>query len=578
MTWRPDRQNKRVASAQSGVRARPRQLPMQNEAIPHAVDELDTRPISLARPILVIDDVPANLYAMEVALAPLKRNVITASSGREALAHLLERDFALVLLDVQMPEMDGLETAALIRTRERTKHLPIIFVTAHRDSPETMRRAYQLGAVDFLYKPIEPEILIAKASVFVTLQDQAEELVSERLRRDFEEARRDYETQALRRQMEQEQAQVSALAAVDRRKDDFLAILAHELRNPLAPIRTAIELLRDHRDHPERFDKAVDVLDRQSRQLARLVDDLLDISRIKANKIELRREIHDLREIIETSITTSRPRIEERRHSLSVQLPESPIPVDADHVRVTQIITNLLNNAARYTEPGGRISVSCDVVGHTATITVADNGIGILPELQDSMFDMFVQERVRSDGSGGLGLGLALARQLAEMHGGAIRVRSEGRGKGSRFEVALPLSAAELAAPERPSQPSFALPKRVVVIDDNADARELLCDMLTSHGHLVMSAADGRDGLALIQEQRPDVAIVDLGLPGIDGLSIARMLRELCPDLQARLVALTGYGHENDRERSRAAGFDWHLVKPASIAEILASLGDYTLS
>lgn len=549
---------------------------MQTEAIPQAVDELDTRPVSLARPILVIDDVPANLYAMEVALAPLKRNVITASSGREALAHLLEREFALVLLDVQMPEMDGLETAALIRTRERTKHLPIIFVTAHRDSPETVRRAYALGAVDFLFKPIEPDVLIAKASVFVTLQDQAEELAAERLRRDFEEARREYETQALRRQMEQEQAQLAALAEMDRRKDDFLAILAHELRNPLAPIRTAIELLRDH---PERFEKAVDVLDRQSRQLARLVDDLLDVSRIKANKIELRREIYDLREIIDASISTSRPRIEERRHTLHVELPRTPIPVDADHVRVTQIITNLLNNAARYTEPGGRITVTCEAVGHTATVCVADTGIGIEPVLQESMFEMFVQERVRSDGSGGLGLGLALARQLAEMHGGSIHVHSEGRGKGSRFEVAFPTLDVEIAAPERPSQPlSSALPLRAVVIDDNADARELLCEMLTSQGHVVMSASDGRDGLALIQAQRPDVAIVDLGLPGIDGLSLARALRESCPDLHTRLVALTGYGHENDRERTRAAGFDWHLVKPASMADILASLGAVELS
>ncbi len=565
------RHQKRVTRARSSVHASPH--PMQLDAIPHTVDELDTRPLSLARPILVIDDVPANLCAMEVALAPLKRTIITASSGREALAHLLDRDFALVLLDVQMPEMDGLETAALIRTRERTKHLPIIFVTAHRDSPEIVRQAYLLGAVDFLYKPIEPEILIAKASVFVTLQDQAEELAAERLRRDFEEARREYETQALRRQMEQEQAQLTALAEMDRRKDDFLAILAHELRNPLAPIRTAIELLRGR---PDRFDKAVDVLDRQSRQLARLVDDLLDVSRIKANKIELRREIHDLREIIEASIATSKPRIDERKHRLELELPATPVPVHADHVRVTQIITNLLNNAARYTDPGGRIEVGCSVIGHTATIRVSDTGIGIAPELQDSMFDMFVQERVRSDGSGGLGLGLALARQLAEMHGGAIQVFSEGRGKGSRFEVSLPLAAEQVASPPRraasPSLGSSALPLRAVVIDDNADARELLCEMLASHGHVVMSASDGRDGLALIQEQRPDVAIVDLGLPGIDGLSLARMLRERCPDLQTRLVALTGYGHENDRERTRAAGFDWHLVKPASMADILASI------
>lgn len=541
------------------------------DAIPTTVDELDTSPISLVRPILVVDDVPANLCAMEVALAPLERTIVTAASGREALGHLLSRDFALVLLDVQMPEMDGLETAALIRTRERTKHLPIIFVTAHHNSPATVRKAYQLGAVDFLYKPIEPEVLLAKASVFVTLQDQAEELAAERLRRDFEEARREYETQALRRRVEFEQAQHAALAAIDRRKDDFLAILAHELRNPLAPICTAIELLRERGD---RFDKAVDVLDRQSKNLTRLVDDLLDISRIKANKIELRREICDLREIIESSVVTSKPRIEERRHAVRIEMPDRPVPVDVDQVRVNQIVVNLLNNAARYTDPGGRIDVACTVAGTTATISVTDTGIGIAPELQHTMFDMFVQERVRSDGSGGLGLGLSLARQLAEMHGGTIRVISAGRGKGSRFEVGLPVVDIPIQPPRLIVRAASPLPLRAVVIDDNADARELLCEMLSSYGHVVMSASDGRDGLALIQEQRPDVAIVDLGLPGIDGLSIARMLRQRCPDLPTRLVALTGYGHEGDRERTREAGFDWHLVKPASMADILASLGD----
>lgn len=545
------------------------------DAIPNLVDELDTRPICLARPILVVDDVAANLCAMEVALAPLERTVITASSGLEALAHLLARDFALVLLDVQMPGMDGLETAALIRTRERTKHLPIIFVTAHHHSRETERKAYQLGAVDFLYKPIEPEVLIAKASVFVTLQDQAEELAAERLRRDFEAARREYETQALRRRVESEQAQLAVLAEMDRRKDDFLAILAHELRNPLAPIRTAIELLRERHD---RFDKAVDVLDRQSRQLARLVDDLLDVARIKANKIELRREVHDLREVIESAISTSRPRIEERRHTLTIDLPADSVPIHADQVRINQIVTNLLNNAARYTDPGGRIDVGCTVVGTTALIAITDTGIGIAPELQTSMFDMFVQERVRSDGSGGLGLGLALARQLVEMHEGTIRVVSEGRGKGSRFEVVFPLASMPRLPVRLIPRAASPLPLRAVVIDDNTDARELLCEMLSSHGHVVMCASDGRDGLALIQEQRPDVAIVDLGLPGLDGLSIARMLRERCPDLQTRLVALTGFGHANDRERTREAGFHGHLVKPASIDDVLASLGDDVLS
>ncbi|HEV7557985.1 MAG TPA: response regulator [Kofleriaceae bacterium] len=530
--------------------------------------------------MLVIDDVPANLVAMEVALAPLERQVITAVSGKEGLAYLLERDFSLLLLDVQMPEMDGLETASLIRSRERTKHLPIIFVTAYRDDRDCVRKAYQLGAVDFMFKPIEPEVLLAKASVFVRLQDQAEQLAAGRLQRDFEEKRRRYETQALRRQMEQEQAakhQLSclnrALAEADRRKDSFLAILAHELRNPLAPIRTAIDLMKEH---PERLhgSKTIDILDRQTHQLARMVDDLLDISRIKANKTDLRRDIHDLRDIVDTALATSAPWIAERRHQLSVSLPDEPMHILADHVRVTQIITNLINNAARYTEPGGFIAVTGTIDGEHARIQVTDSGIGIAPALLDKIFEMFVQERVRADGSGGLGLGLALAKHLVELHAGTIHAYSDGRGTGSRFEITLPIAdpAERPVATIRSLARAATTALRAVVVDDDADMRELLAELLRAHGHDVTTASHGNDGLVLIREHRPDVALVDLALPGMDGLALARSLRDSSPDIMTRLIALTGSGQPTDFERTRAAGFDAHLVKPASEAAILESL------
>ena len=568
-------------SVDRGVKRRPGTWPQgMADAIPETVDEIDTSPLSTGLPVLVIDDVPANLVAMEVALAPLERQVITAVSGKEGLAYLLERDFSLLLLDVQMPEMDGLETASLIRSRERTKHLPIIFVTAYRDDRDCVRKAYQLGAVDFLFKPIEPEVLLAKASVFVRLQDQAEQIAASRLQRDFDEKRRHYETQALRRQMEHEQAakhQLAclnrALADADRRKDSFLAILAHELRNPLAPIRTAIDLMKEH---PERLNgsKTIDILDRQTHQLARMVDDLLDISRIKASKTELRRELHDLRDIVETALATSAPWIVERHHHLSLNLPDEPMHVLADHVRVTQIITNLINNAARYTEPGGSIAVTGTIDGEYARIQVTDSGIGIAPVLLDKIFEMFVQERVRADGSGGLGLGLALAKQLVELHGGTIHAHSDGRGTGSRFEVSLPLSDPR----ERTTAitPIFAravtAALRAVVVDDDADMRELLAELLRAHGHDVTTASHGNDGLVLIREHRPDVALVDLALPGMDGLALARSLRDSSPDIMTRLIALTGSGQPTDFERTKAAGFDAHLVKPASEAAILESL------
>ncbi len=554
-------------------------------AVPTVIDDVETQPVSMRRQILIVDDVPANLIALEAALAPLNRVIVKASSGRQALAHLLEKDFSLVLLDVQMPEMDGFETAELIRGRERTKHLPIIFVTAHNHDQKASLRGYQLGAVDFLYKPIEPEILLAKVAVFVTLQDRTEELASERFQRDFEAARRDYETEALRRQMEHELAAKEelaklneALAETDRRKDSFLAILGHELRNPLAPMRTAIDLIKAHPEQPLNA-RTIDALDRQTGVLTRLVEDLLDMSRINANKLELRPEHLDLRTVVDAAITTSRPMIDQRLHRLSIVMASEPIPVVIDQVRLIQVITNLLNNAARYTECSGQIEIACGIERDRGFVRVSDSGIGIPAELLPKIFDMFVQERVRSDGSGGLGLGLTLARQLIEMHQGTIRASSPGRDAGSTFELLLPLEGSDSVIVARtrsqaikPLTRAAAVPLRTVVVDDNDDARELVADLLRSRGHAVMTAVDGTQGLALIREYRPDVALVDLGLPGIDGLALAQELRSQCPDLRTRLIALTGYGHAGDLQRTKEAGFHAHLVKPASAAAILASL------
>jgi signal transduction histidine kinase len=489
---------------------------------------------------------------------------------------------------VQMPDIDGFETASLIRLRERSKHVPIIFITAHEHDTALVRRAYQLGAVDFLHKPIDPNILLAKASVFVTLQDRTEELARERMQHEFDRARRDYETETLRRQMyrehaaREELAQANqALAEADRRKDSFLAILGHELRNPLAPLRTALDLVRATPGEPL-SPRTLDVLDRQTAMLSRLVEDLLDISRISANKIELRPERLDLRTIVEAAVATSWPSIEKRAHTLDVKLPPTRVDVIVDHVRLVQVVTNLLNNAARYTDAGGQIAIECGSGRDRAFVRVTDTGIGIPPELLPRVFDMFVQERARSDGSGGLGLGLALARQLVLMHHGTIEVTSAGRGRGSTFEILLPRADSEdVLVPRTRSDAIEPLPRpveserpqlRAVVIDDNADACEMIAELLRSEGHEVLTASDGQQGLALIREHSPDVALVDLGLPDLDGVSLAEALRTQSPQLATRLVALTGYGQTSDRKRTADAGFHAHLVKPASAETILSTL------
>jgi signal transduction histidine kinase len=551
--------------------------------VPREVHGEQTQPISL-RQILVVDDVPANILAVEAALAPLRRPIVSALSGKEALGRLLDADFSLVLLDVQMPDMDGYETAQWIRSRERSRLLPIIFLTAYSSDTAAILRGYQLGAVDFLFKPIEPAILRAKADVFLTLQDRTEELAAERLQNRFDTEKQAYEAKALRREMEQELAGRQQLALLnqelennDRRKDEFLAILAHELRNPIAPIRTAIDLMRRAPNRPA-TPRMIDVFDRQLNVLTRLVDDLLDVSRITANKIELRPQPMDLRDAVELAISTSRPSIEQRRHRLELTTYPEPIHLVGDAVRLVQVISNLLNNAARYTEPGGTIEIVCGMREGQGFVQVTDSGIGIPPELLASIFDMFVQERVRSDGSGGLGLGLALARHLVELHRGAINVTSPGRGLGSTFEVLLPLAgSADTLKPRRRTGDMPPLTRdtqklRAVIVDDNEDAREMLAHLLTECGHDVQAAADGPSGLALICAQRPDVALVDLGLPGMDGYELIRAVHEICPDLKTRLIALTGYGDPQHQTRVIEAGFHVHLVKPATLASILDSL------
>jgi CheY-like chemotaxis protein/anti-sigma regulatory factor (Ser/Thr protein kinase) len=325
----------------------------------------------------------------------------------------------------------------------------------------------------------------------------------------------------------------------------------------------------------------IEALERQTNVLVRLVDDLLDVSRIKADKIELRPEPIDLEAIVTAALMTCRPSIEERRHTLTVTVPAEPVVVVADTIRAAQVVSNLVSNAARYTAPGGRIEIEIGGDDELGFVRVRDNGFGIPLELQETIFKMFVQERVRSDGSGGLGLGLALARRLIEMHNGSISVHSDGRDRGSTFEIRVPRigTASALSARKRtegmpPLEPEAPAARsvRTVVIDDNDDARELLSDLLRGRGYEVLTASDGASGLALIREHEPDVALVDLGLPTLDGFGLIEVLRRDCPSLKTRLVALTGYGHSTDYERTKQAGFHGHLVKPASAAAIFACL------
>jgi signal transduction histidine kinase len=524
----------------------------------------------------VVDDSLANLVALETALEGRGGQVVKAQSGEEALRILLGRDFAVILLDVKMPTMSGFETARLIRERKRSRHTPIIFITAYNRDDSDVVAAYQLGAVDFLFKPFAADVLRAKVGVFVELQRRTAELAKQdrmlresEHQRHLEEERRRWKEEAMQRRMEE-------MAEADQHKDQFLAILSHELRNPLAPLVSGFELLR--RKLPAETDELIQRtrarMERQVDHLRRLVDDLLDVSRIRSGKVELRRAPVPLQDILTQAIFASRPLIDGRRHTLFADLPNTPIMLDADPVRLTQVFSNLLNNASNYTDEGGAIRVGCAVHDNLVEVRVSDNGRGIPADLLPRIFDLFAQGR---PGGGGMGLGLTVAQRLVEMHGGNISATSAGAQAGSEFLVRLPVwegdQAAGAVSPTPP--PLISLPTtllRIVLVDDSDDIREVTRDLLLELGHTVEVAANGEDGVGLILNSRPDIAFVDIGMPSMDGYALAERVRAHEAGGQVRLVAMTGYGLDRDKRRAREAGFDAHLIKPVDLPALIKVL------
>jgi PAS domain S-box-containing protein len=362
----------------------------------------------------------------------------------------------------------------------------------------------------------------------------------------------------------------------DRRKDEFLATLAHELRNPLAPIQNAIQVMRRHDLAEPQLAWARDVVARQAQQMTRLVDDLLDVSRISRGKVQLRKERVPLATLVEHAVETAQPLIEERRHRLTLALPATPVWLEVDATRMEQVLANLLNNAAKYTEVGGQIHLSAATEPGTVTIRVRDTGVGIPAEQLHDVFNLFVQiDGGREGAMGGLGIGLSLVRRLVEMHGGTVSAHSAGRFKGSEFVVRLPVPAARGAGPaQAPRAITPVPPRRLLVVDDNVDAAQSLAVLLRMEGHEVQVANDGLSALEQAPAFHPQLVILDIGMPQLDGYEVARRLRQM-PDFdKVRLVALTGWGSDEDRRRARAAGFDCHLVKPVELSSLRDILAD----
>jgi CheY-like chemotaxis protein len=384
-----------------------------------------------------------------------------------------------------------------------------------------------------------------------------------------------------KRSEEERERLLTELTATNRRKDEFLAMLSHELRNPLAPISNALEFLRRSGPDEPHLRSTTDVISRQVDDLARLIEDLLDASRITSGKVRLQMEMVELSGVVSRAIETTRPLTEARKHRLTVSIPSEPVWLNADPTRLAQVFSNLLNNAAKYTQEGGDIELNAEREGNELLVRVRDTGVGIPEEILPHVFDLFTQaDRSLDRSQGGLGIGLTLARSIVQMHGGAVQAFSAGRNKGSEFVVRLPVANEPSYGLDESSSADHApvvTSRRILVVDDNEDATETLSMLLKLSGHEVAVAADGESALAAAEKLRAEIVLLDVGLPGMHGYEVAERLRSLPETRNAVIVALTGYGQEQDRQRAKEAGFDYHFVKPVDfrkLESLLNSLSD----
>jgi signal transduction histidine kinase len=491
------------------------------------------------RPRILVADDNADMRDYLTRLLSARYDVLAVRDGAEALRSATAHPPDLIVSDVMMPNLDGFELVRALRAEPRTRTTPIVLLSA-RAGDEAATEGLSTGADDYVVKPFSARTLVARIDG---------QLARGRLRNELVAAKREAES-------------------ASRAKDEFLAMLGHELRNPLAPIVTALELM-DLRDVAPR-ERAI--IDRQVRHLMRLVDDLLDVSRIARGKIHIDRQTVDVASVVADAFETAMPALEQSGHQLSVDVLRGTYFVKGDRSRLAQVVANLLTNAARYTEQRGAIDVHAGAEGGTIVVRVRDTGRGIAPDLLPRVFDLFEQGPREIDrAQGGLGLGLAIVKNLVVLHGGTVAAESAGHGKGSTFTVRLPACEAPAGDPLPAPLKLGALPiptgRRVLIVDDNEDGAEMLDEALRSMGHSTRVAYDGPAAIEAASAFKPDVALIDIGLPVMDGYAVARRLREIL-DGSPVLIAVTGYGQESDRARAREAGFDQHLVKPVEIARL----------
>ena len=552
--------------------------------------------------ILIVDDLPEKLLVYRTLLEDLQAQIVEAHSGTEALKRVLEGEFAVILLDVNMPDIDGLETANLVRRHKNGRHTPIIFITSYADEMQTAR-GYELGAVDYILSPVIPSVLRTKVRVFVDLYEARVALA---LSNQELETRVDERTGELQKSNDRLQAEIAerlraeaereALLArekvlraeaeeLSRLKDEFLATMSHELRTPLNAIFGWITLLRTRRLDEATQERALETIERNARAQKRLIEDLLDVSRIVTGKVALELVTVDPRRVVEAALETMHPAAQAKGLKIIPLLDVGAGTVRGDFARLQQVVCNLLSNAIKFTDQGGQIEVCLARRNGEVEISISDSGQGISPEFLPLVFDRFRQE----DGSisrrhGGLGLGLAIVRHLVELHAGSVDAQSAGEGLGARFVVRLPVRESHLLPQRVAEAPASGLVSaamlmgvRLLVVDDDPGARELISGMLEGFGAQVSTAEGGQAALSLLFSQRPDVLIADLGMPDMDGYALIQQVRALEPDFGGLTpaVAVTAYASPQDRLRALQAGYQNHVAKPVEAEElaiVIASL------
>ncbi len=501
--------------------------------------------------VLNVNDDSASLYMVSRILEMGGYHVREAVNGTEALRLAAELRPDVVVLDVRLPDISGYEVCQRLRANPETASIGVVHTSATFVTPDKKVRGLEGGADAYLTEPFEATELLATVKSLL------------RLRRAEQESRR----------------RAEQLLEADRRKDEFLAMLAHELRNPLAAIMTAIGIIERLPAHDTKETRMRSIIQRQTHHLARLVDDLLDVSRMTRGKVELRRERVDLGVVLRQVLSIVRPTAESRGLRLEVHLPDAPLWMEADGTRLEQVFMNLLDNATKYTDTGGTVTLDVErelVDGQPRVrVRVRDTGIGIAPEKLSGIFELFAQvdpsvERSR----GGLGIGLTLVRALVALHGGSVEAHSAGEGQGCEFRVWLPLQReTHIEVGPLLTEELRRRPRRILLVEDNSDARQTMRDLLELWGHQVRVAHDGVQGVELALRETPELALVDIGLPGLDGYRVAQELRARVGE-GIRLVAITGYGGAEDSHRAREAGFDRHLVKPVRPDDLDRLLSD----